>query len=213
MPHILVIGASKGIGLETVKAALRRDHKVRAFSRAAQNIPLDNANLQKRPGDAMNAADIQSALRDTDIVIQTIGLAMGPAYLSGTEFFSKSTRILVDEMEKSGPNRLISVTGLGAGESRGHGGILYDAILFPVMLKRIYDDKDVQEQIIKNSKLDWTIARPGLLRDGPATGLARALINPDDWKAGAIRRTDVATFLIEEAESNTYVGKTPLLIA
>ena len=38
--------------------------------------------------------------------------------------------------------RLITVTGLGAGDSRGHGGLLYDAILFS-FLKRVYDDKDV----------------------------------------------------------------------
>jgi hypothetical protein len=33
---------------------------------------------------------------------------------------------------------------------------------------RVYDDKDVQEQIIKSSGLDWTIAH--LLTDSPATG-------------------------------------------
>jgi uncharacterized protein YbjT (DUF2867 family) len=45
----------------------------------------------------------------------------------------------------------------------GHGGFLYDALAFPLLLKRVYDDKDVQESIIKSSGLDWTIVRPGLL--------------------------------------------------
>ena len=49
--------------------------------------------------------------------------------------------------------RLIAVTGLGAGDSRGHGGLLYDAVVFPLLLKRVYDDKDVQEWIIKSSGL------------------------------------------------------------
>jgi uncharacterized protein YbjT (DUF2867 family) len=73
-----------------------------------------------------------------------------------------------------GVNRLIAVTGLGAGDSRGHGGILYDAVVFPLLLKRAYDDKDVQEWIIRSSGLDWTIVRPGLLTSGPARPVAIA---------------------------------------
>jgi hypothetical protein len=84
--------------------------------------------------------------------------------------------------------RLIAVTGLGAGDSRGHGGLLYDAVVFPLLLKRVYDDKDVQEWIIRSSGLDWTIVRPGLLADGPATGQYRVLTAPNDWRFGTISR-------------------------
>jgi uncharacterized protein YbjT (DUF2867 family) len=104
------------------------------------------------------------------------------------------------------------VTGLGAGDSRGHGGLLYDAIAFPLVLKRIYDDKDVQEQMIRASGLDWTIVRPGLLRGGPATGQARPLTDPRDWRGGSVTRADVADFLVREAFERRFVGRTPLLI-
>jgi putative NADH-flavin reductase len=93
----------------------------------------------------------------------------------GTRLFSESTRILVDAMKAAVVKRLITVTGLGAGDSRGHGGLLYDAIVFPLLLKRVYDDKDVQESIVRSSGLDWTIVRPGLLKDSPATCSYRVL--------------------------------------
>jgi putative NADH-flavin reductase len=108
--------------------------------------------------------------------------------------------------------RLIAVTGLGAGDSRGHGGLLYDAGLF-LLLKRVYDDKDVQEQIIKRSRLDWTIVRPGLLTDGPATGRYRALTDPKDWRVGTISRADVADFLVRQVDDRALIGTTPLLIS
>ena len=132
--------------------------------------------------------------------------------LSGTTLFSQATRILIDAMRESGVRRLVTVTGLGAGDSRGHGGFLYDAIIFPLVLKRVYDDKDVQEQMIRASGLEWTIARPGLLTSGPATGQARALADPKDWRAGSVSRADVADFLVREAFERRFVGKTPLLI-
>ena len=56
-------------------------------------------------------------------------------------------------MKAAGVKRLITVTGFGAGDSRGHGGFGYDWIVFPLLLKRVYDDKDVQEWIVRLSGL------------------------------------------------------------
>jgi NAD(P)-dependent dehydrogenase (short-subunit alcohol dehydrogenase family) len=45
MRNILIIGASKGIGLETVKLALKAGHSVRALSRSATAIRLHDLKL------------------------------------------------------------------------------------------------------------------------------------------------------------------------
>jgi putative NADH-flavin reductase len=130
-----------------------------------------------------------------------------------TTLFSQSTRILVDAMKAAGLKRLIAVTGLGAGDSRGHGGFLYDAVAFPLLLKRVYDDKDVQEWIVRSSGLEWTIVRPGLLTDRPATGQYRVLTKPKDWRFGVISRADVANFLVRQIDDRALIGSTPLLIS
>jgi NAD(P)-dependent dehydrogenase (short-subunit alcohol dehydrogenase family) len=92
---VLIIGASRGIGLETVKAALEAGYSVRALARSARRIPVDHPKLEKMAGDA-----------------------------------------------------------------------------------RVYDDKDVQERIVRRSKLDWVIVRPVILTDGPKTNAYRALLEP-----------------------------------
>lgn len=148
-----------------------------------------------------------------DALIQTLGIDISlNANFERTTLFSRSTRILVDAMKPAGVKRLIAVTGLGAGDSRGHGGLLYDAIVFPLLLKRVYDDKDVQEWIIRSSELDWTIVRPGVLTNVSAIGRYRAVTNPEEWRFGVISRADVADFLVRQIEDRTLVGKTPLLI-
>ncbi|MET0165933.1 MAG: SDR family oxidoreductase [Vicinamibacterales bacterium] len=214
MATILVIGASRGIGLETVKALLRAGHSVRALARSASNIPIHDANLDNVSGDALDRDTIRNALQDVDVVIQTLGVDFAPRLIfEGTSLFSQSTRILVDAMKAAGVKRLVSVTGLGAGDSRGHGGLLYDAVVFPLLLKRIYDDKNVQEWIIRSSGLDWTIVRPGLLTNSPATGRYRVLTESKDWQFGAISRTDVADFLVRQVDDRALIGTTPLLIS
>jgi putative NADH-flavin reductase len=214
MAKLLVIGASRGIGLETVKAALLAGHSVRALARSAASIPIQNASLDKASGDALDSDTIRKALEGIEAVIQTLGVEISPrAIFERTTLFSQATRILVDAMKAAGVKRLIAVTGLGAGDSRGHGGLLYDAIAFPLILKRVYDDKDVQERIIRSSGLDWTIVRPGLLTNRPATGQYRVLTKPRDWRFGVISRADVADFLVRQIDDRALIGSTPLLIS
>jgi uncharacterized protein YbjT (DUF2867 family) len=165
-------------------------------------------------GDALDSDTIRKALEGVDGVIQTLGIDVSPrAIFERTTLFSQSTRILVDAMKAAGVKRLIAVTGIGAGDSRGHGGLLYDAVMFPLLLKRVYDDKDVQEWIVKRSGLDWTIVRPGLLTNRPATGCYRVLTTPRDWRFGVISRADVADFLVRQIDDRALIGSTPLLIS
>jgi putative NADH-flavin reductase len=214
MAKVLVVGASRRIGLETVKAALLAGHSVRALAHSAASIPIRHAGLDKVSGDALDREAVQNALQGVDVVIQTLGVDFSPRLIfEGTTLFSESTRILVDAMKTAGAKRLITVTGLGAGDSRGHGGRLYDAVLFPLLLKRVYDDKDVQEWIVKSSGLDWTIVRPGLLTNRLGTGRYSVLTASNDWRFGAISRADVADFLVRQIEDRTLIGTTPILIS
>jgi putative NADH-flavin reductase len=213
MPKVLIIGASRGLGLETVRVALRAGHNVRALARSAASIPIKDASLEKVSGDALDREKVRTAVQGIDAVVQTLGVRFSPrVVVGGTRLFSDSARVLVDAMTISAVKRLIAVTGLGAGDSRGHGGLLYDMLVFPLLLKRVYDDKDVQELIIRASSLDWTIVRPGLLTNGPATGQYRVLTRSQDWHAGSISRADVADFLVQQISDRSSIGATPLLI-
>jgi len=211
MATVLIIGASRGIGLATVKRALKAGHSVRAMSRAATAIRLRDPKLEKLDGDARDRDTIERALVGVDAVIQTLGISSDPELiLTGTRLFSAATRILVRAMEASAVRRLICVTGFGAGNSRGRGGILYN-LASALLLGRIYADKDVQERIIRRSQLDWTIVRPTILTNGPRTKAYRVLTDPRDWAPGFISRADVADFLVKQIDDTNLLRKTPAL--
>jgi uncharacterized protein YbjT (DUF2867 family) len=212
MANILVIGASRGIGLETVKRALQEGHRVRAFARTAEQILLDDPGLERFAGDATKATDVRRALAGMDAVIQALGVDTGPEMvIRGTKLFSKATRVLVQAMQAEGVTRLVALTGFGAGDSRNQGGCLYN-LGFNAVLGRVYDDKNVQEHLIRSSDLAWTIARPVILTDRPATHRYRVLLDPADWRSGTIARADVADFLVKQVASDEYLRKAPVLI-
>jgi NAD(P)-dependent dehydrogenase (short-subunit alcohol dehydrogenase family) len=58
---VLIIGASRGIGLEIVKAALQAGHSVRALARSARRIPADHPKLEKMAGELLLGYNVDRA--------------------------------------------------------------------------------------------------------------------------------------------------------
>ena len=208
--RVLIIGASKGIGLETTRQALDAGHDVRALARSATAIAISNPSLEKMRGDALKTDDVETALVGVSVVIQTFGVGLGDLFRP-VHLFSDATRVLIQAMKIQGVKRLICVTGFGAGDSRASISCL-QRLPFQIVFGRAYDDKSLQEQLIKESELDWTIARPGVLTSGPRTGHYQILSEASQWRNGIISRADVAEFLVRQIGDQTYIRKSPLLI-
>ena len=208
--RVLIIGASKGIGLETTRQALDAGHHVRALARSAKAIAISNPSLEKMRGDVLNTEDVETALVGVDVVIQTLGVGLGDLFRP-VHLFSDATRVLIAAMRSQGVKRLICVTGFGAGDSRESISCL-QRLPFQIVFGRAYDNKSLQEQLIKESELDWTIARPGVLTNGPQTGNYQILSEATQWRNGIISRADVAEFLVRQIGDQTYVRKTLVLI-
>jgi putative NADH-flavin reductase len=207
--RILVIGATGGTGREIVREALAKGYQVNALALSAADAAplLPGADIIQ--GDALDGQAVSKALAECDGVISALGTKL--ALLHKETLLSTATRVLIDEMHKKAITRLLCITGIGAGDSRGHGGFLYDHIAQPLLLSSTYEDKDRQEDEIRKSGLDWTIVRPTNLTDDPATGNIRALTDLTDFHGGSIARADVAHFLITELEDRRWACQSPVI--
>jgi putative NADH-flavin reductase len=205
---LLLIGATQGIGFELLKQALQAGHEVTLIARNPDRLEITHPNLAVTKGNILNKSVIEQAVNGQDAVCITIGTKPTRKPVS---VYSEGTKNAIEAMKNSSCRRLLCVTGIGAGDSRGHGGFFYDKIINPLLLKTIYEDKDRQEAIVRNSGLDWEIIRPGLLTNGERTGQYRILTNLSGVKAGNISRADVADFMLREAAEMRYGQQTPLL--
>ena len=208
--RVLIIGSSKGVGLETARQALEAGYDVRALSRSAAATSLSNPNLEKVDGDALNHQEVESALAGVDAVIVALGVRLGelfrPAYL-----FSEATRVLIRAMKAQAVKRVICVTGFSAGDSHVSISCL-QRVPFQIIFGHTHDDKTRQERLIKESEREWTIVRPGVLTGGPRTGRYQVLRELSQWRNGIISRADVADFLVRQIEDLTYVHEAPVLV-
>jgi len=203
MAHILVIGASQGIGKAVCQAAVEKGHSVRAMSRSGQIPGNVGKNCEAFAGDALKVNDVARALDQVDVVVQALGVPPSlDLVLKPVTLFSEATRVLLPAMKKAGVTRLVSVTGFGAGDSRAAINI-FQRLPFKLLLKNAYDDKSLQETLIADSDLDWLIVRPGVLTNGSFTGKYRVLSKPGEWRNGIISRADVADFVLKRIEANS----------
>ena len=205
---ILVLGATGATGRLIVAKAIAEGHNVVALVRSKAKTG-DLAGAELIEGDARDAAALTTAIAGCDAVVSSLGTAMSP--FREVTLLSTATRALVGVMEQQNIRRLVCITGLGAGDSRGHGSFFFDRLLLPLMLRKVYEDKNRQEDAIRASTLDWTIVRPMVLNDRPARGGIKALTDLSGVHGGTIARADVADFVVQQLIADTWLHKSPLI--
>jgi putative NADH-flavin reductase len=206
---LLIIGATRGIGFQLLEQALQVGHAVTALVRDPNKMPRQYEGLRVVLGDILNLESVQRAMVEQEAVCVTIGTGIT---WKPVTVFSQGTRNVLEAMRRQGVRRLICITGIGAGDSKGHGGFLYDRLFNPLLLKSIYEDKDRQEALIRASETEWTIVRPGFLTNGPLTKKYQVITDLTGVTSGKISRADVAHFILEELAVHRYLGQTPLLM-
>ena len=205
---LLIIGATRGIGRNLVEQALDQEHAVTALVRNPRRLSISHEKLTVIAGDILDPEAVKQAVEGRDAVCITIGI--NPTRKPVT-VFSEGAKNVIEAMTHSAANLLICVTGIGAGDSKNHGGFFYDKIFKPLLLKTIYEDKDRQEELVRNSDLEWVVVRPGFLTNKPLTGTYRTLTELQGVTAEKISRADVAHFILSEIKEKAYLFKTPLL--
>lgn len=207
-PKILVLGATGGTGRLVVKQALARGFSVRVLARsAAKASGLEDAEVVI--GDARDESVLRNALEGRDAVVSALGTPASP--FREVTLLSSATTALVGAMKAARVSRLVCITGMGAGDSAGHGGLVFDRLIFPALLRKVYADKDRQETIVRGSGLDWVLVRPAVLNDKPPTHKVRALTDLSGFHGGTIARADVAAFALDQLHTGSWLGRSPLI--
>ncbi len=203
---ITIFGSTGGTGRELVRLGLDYGHTVTAFVRdKAKLADMRNDQLRVVQGDVLDPGTVLEGIAGQEAVLSAIG-----AGRVRTRLREHGTTIIMKAMELAGVKRLVSLSSLGIGDSRGNLPFVVKFVIFPTVLRHTMADHERQERVIRQSNLDWTIVRPGYLTDGPLTGtyLHGFSVTERNLK-GRISRADVADFMLKQLEDSGYVHETP----
>lgn len=187
-----------------VAEALHRGHSVTAFARNPQHLTLENENLTRTSGNFHDLASVQSAVPGHDAVIITASATTLKAFKDTPNYFSLGTSHVIQAMKEHYVKRLVVLSALGTGESVKLMNVLVRKLVVSWLLKIPFADHERQEQLTRDSGLDWVIARPSQLTNGPARKKYQktSAIEP---LPSSISRSDVADFLVAAAETDQWV--------
>jgi NADH dehydrogenase len=157
---LLVTGGTGVIGEGAISELIARGHSVRLLSRHATDDAKQWEGVEPFDGDVADAASIANAANGCDAVLHIAGIAAeDPPELTFEAVNVGGTRNMLAEAGRANARRFIFVSSLGAdtGTSDYH------------------QSKLAAEELVRNSKLDWTIVRPGSVY-GPGDEVISAIL-------------------------------------
>lgn len=200
------MGASGGTGGHAVKLLLDQGHEVTAFVRNPETFSATrHERLRLARGEARDANSILQAVQGQDAVLS----AFGPRSIGKDDLQEVFMRNLVAAMEKHGVKRLVNLSALGAGDSRGQGP-WFIGVIRDLVLGRMFADKERGEAVLFGSSLDYVNVRPGRLLDSAARGNVKSGATLGAMKA-ELTRTDLAAFMVEQLTAADWVRKSPIV--
>lgn len=202
---LIVFGASSPTGKLLMEKALTSGHEVTAFVRDAAKLGITNKNLKVVTGDALNATQVDEAVKGSDAVLSTLGPKGKPMVMA-----AESTKNIVSAMEKHGVKRLVVISVAGIAAPQDKRGFNLISALLKLLLKSVFIDRENQLAILESSKVEWIAVRVPRLTDDPATGSTRAFFgNPSPSQK--ITRTDLADFLLKQLTENQWLRQAPIV--
>ncbi|WP_181315915.1 SDR family NAD(P)-dependent oxidoreductase [Photobacterium kishitanii] len=198
MMNIAIWGAGSGLGSAMIDYFHKPGVNVIAIARnPSKNPKIAEYNITAISCDATDKEQVEntvSMLPENTINISTMG-----SFHADTPVDYIGHRYLIDALEQSASNRLLLITSLGCGNSWQY---LSDRA------KQVFGnairEKTLAEAWLQSSSLDFTILRPGGLKDGDPTNQGE--ISQDIEVHGAITRGEVARLSYELLLNNDSSG-------
>jgi putative NADH-flavin reductase len=203
---ILIYGASGVTGQHLVNQALKQGHYVTAFARSPDKIKINDEKLKVIQGDVINYHQVNEAIKGQEAVLCALGASSPFRY---DQSIVDGTRNIIKSMESNGVTRFIYMSFVGVKESRNNAGFVIKYIA-PRLLSSEIAGHENREQMIKSSKLNWTIVRPPTLTKGKHVAKFRS--GEEITSKGfvvSISRSDVADFMLRQISDNTFLHKVP----
>lgn len=190
---ILIFGAGSGIGRQLQKSLQERGDVPVAVTRSGRD---GSVALDVNDRDAV--MKLFAAHPDASAVVSIVG---GRPFMKEAPPDLAGNRHLIEAARSGGVRRFVLVSTVGAGDSRAAA-----PLAARLVLGRFMKLKGEAEDLLRASGLDWTIIRPGHLKDGEPTG--RAVLREDPTLSGSVLRADVGVLIARSLEDPGTFGRT-----
>jgi len=204
---VAVLGATGRTGRALVDELLRREHDVAVLVRDPDRLAVPAGTVRVVQGDSRDRTALTELVTGTDAVVS----ALGPVAKDAT-LHQDTAAVLVEVMREAGVTRFVGISGAGI-DVPGDRKTLPHRLISALIQRLggpVVADKPAEYAAWAASDREWTLVRPPRLLDGDRTGVVQHDAHRSP-RGTAIRRTDLAAFLVDVLEQGRYVRQAPLV--
>jgi putative NADH-flavin reductase len=214
MGKIAVIGANGRTGIEIVRQALKRDIEVKALVRDKQKLTISNPALEIIEGTPMHFEDIAQVIQKVDNVFVALNICRKSDFpwskvVSPLNLLEESMKNIVQAMKEKGIKRVLTISAWGAGSSYEETNWMFKFLINKTNVHYAYTGHEEQENLLKQSDLDWTSIRPVGLNNNQKHKNILIRLKKDDPLKMMISRKDVAKFMLDIMDDKQYFQTAP----
>lgn len=205
---LVIFGASGATGRQITVQALDAGHAVTAFVRSPAKLGNLSARVRVAVGDVTDRVAVEKASDGQDAAIVALG-ATNPFRRMPSLTIGMHNILMA--LEAANVARLVYLSADTADRRRLN--ILRRHVIVPLFLAATAADHELDEAMIRQSRLGWIIARPPMLTNGALTGRYCAGENlRAQMLIPRISRADVAAFMLDQLEDDQFLGQAPNLL-
>lgn len=198
--RIFLLGATGKTGGILMEMALNSGHQVTGYVRSREKMVIQHKNLVVVDGNMYSEEQMAEAMKDHDVVVSCLGGNNNDK----TTVIKDLTQVIVNSMKKSHVNRIIAISTAGIHDEFSW----LTNLIIKFFYKHVINDHRLAAQLIMSSGMDYTLARPLSLTDGPLTQTYRKTPIGVPKGGKEISRQDLAHFLLNNIENNSNPNET-----
>ena len=203
---IAILGGGGRTGKYIVSQLLNQGYSLTLLLRKPEDFQLINSRLSVIKGDAINKEDIHSLLKGCHVIISTIGQRPGEPLVA-----SCATANILEAMAQYGISRYILVAGLNIDTPFDRKGSETIAATEWMKTKfpEVQEDRQKTYTYLLHSDTQWTLVRVPLIEFTEAK--RNVAVDLEDCPGTRISAGNIANFIIEQLDKDTYVRKSPFI--
>jgi uncharacterized protein YbjT (DUF2867 family) len=196
---LAVTGASGKTGWRVVQDARQRGYQVRAILRPGSSVPEGLAGAELIRLDLSDQNALQQALSGVEALVIATGARPSIDLTGPLQVDALAIRSQIAACRAAGVQRVVLVSSLCSGR------LFHPLNLFGLILVW----KRVGERWLEGSGLDWTVVRPGGLRESEESLESEGLrfSGPDQQESNSIPRRLVARVCLDAIEAPASIGR------
>lgn len=206
--NLTIFGATGRTGIELVTQALAMGHHVTAYVRNPAKLTITDEKLSVVEGSLEETDKINTAVSGADAVIS----ALGPSGNKPGKPLTDGMNQIIEAMKAQNVKRLIVSTGAGVADPEDKPQLIgrFFSLALGLFAKHVLADSESMAEVIRNSGLDWTLARTPRLTDKPGTGQIKVGY-AGKGPGTQLSRADFAGFILAQIDDDTWLRKSPMV--